>query len=144
MGDVDFRGLRVEDAAAVARLLEQLGYPAPVDAVERRLERLLQSEADLQVVAVDGARIVGLAGLQIGLSLEYDRPVAKLSELVVDEDYRGQGLGQALVEAVEREARARDCVLLYLTTAHRRRDAHAFYERIGFVETGRRYVKELT
>jgi hypothetical protein len=28
-----------------------------------------------------------------------------------------------------------------LTTAERRADAHAFYERIGFERTGRRYAK---
>lgn len=144
MGDVDLRRLRREDAAAVARLLGQLGYPAPADAVERRLDRLLESKADLQLVAVDGDRVVGLAGLQIGRSLEHDSPVGKLSELVVDENHRGRGLGKALVQAVEREARARGCTFLYLTTAHRRKEAHAFYERIGFVETGKRYVKELT
>jgi aminoglycoside 6'-N-acetyltransferase I len=144
VADVEIRQLRHEDAAAVAGLLGQLGYPAPPEAVERRLVGLLDSEADLQLVAVEGSRIVGLAGLQLGLSLEYDGPVGKLSELVVDEDHRGQGLGRMMVQAVEREARARGCVLLYLTTAHRRKSAHAFYERVGFVETGKRYVKELT
>jgi hypothetical protein len=30
---------------------------------------------------------------------------------------------------------------LFLTTAERRSDAHAFYERLGFERTGRRYAK---
>jgi hypothetical protein len=32
-------------------------------------------------------------------------------------------------------------VQLFLTTAERRADAHAFYESVGFERTGRRYVK---
>jgi GNAT superfamily N-acetyltransferase len=141
--DVHIREAWLDDAEAVAGLLGQLGYPADAAAVAGRLERVLASEADLLLVSVDGGRVVGLAGLQVGLALEYDGPVGKLSELVVDEGCRRRGVGEALVSAVEREARARGCVLLFLTTAARRKDAHAFYERIGFEETGSRYVKLL-
>jgi hypothetical protein len=45
------------------------------------------------------------------------------------------------VEAVEDEARARRCALLFLTSAERRADAHAFYAHLGFEETGRRFAK---
>jgi GNAT superfamily N-acetyltransferase len=61
----------------------------------------------------------------------------------VDESHRGEGIGRALVEVMEAEARARRCVLLFLTTAARRVDAHAFYRRVGLVETGMRFTKPL-
>jgi GNAT superfamily N-acetyltransferase len=142
-GILEIRRVEAADAESVASLLAQLGYPASVDEVERRLERLLASEADVQLVAVTDGEVVGLVGLQVGLALEYDEPVGKLSELVIEEGHRGRGVGRALVAAVEREARRRGCCLLYLTTAARRKDAHAFYERIGFEETGKRFVKTL-
>jgi ribosomal protein S18 acetylase RimI-like enzyme len=54
------------------------------------------------------------------------------------------GIGRALVEEMEKEAARRGCRLIFLTTAVRREeDAHAFYERIGFEETGRRFSKRL-
>jgi GNAT superfamily N-acetyltransferase len=62
---------------------------------------------------------------------------------VVDERVRRRGVGAALMRAVEQEARARGCVLLFLTTAERRDDAHAFYRGIGLEETGRRFAKRL-
>jgi GNAT superfamily N-acetyltransferase len=42
-------------------------------------------------------------------------------------------------------ARARElgCARLTLTTHLRRAEAHAFYERLGFEFTGRRYVRML-
>jgi GNAT superfamily N-acetyltransferase len=43
----------------------------------------------------------------------------------------------------ERLARQRGCVLLFLTTSERRKDAHAFYRSLGFEETGRRFAKAL-
>jgi GNAT superfamily N-acetyltransferase len=44
---------------------------------------------------------------------------------------------------MEAEARARGCVLLYLTTATRREEAHEFYRRVGLEETGKRFGKAL-
>ena len=85
----------------------------------------------------------GLASLHTSLSIAYDAPAAKLSAIVVDERHRRRGIGQALVEEMEREAERRGCCLVFLTTAARRADAHAFYERIGFEETGRRFTKRL-
>lgn len=76
------RAAERRDVAAIARLLDQLGYPASVDAAARRLERLSESDADTLFVAVVGGEVAGLAALQIGLALEYDAPVAKLSALV--------------------------------------------------------------
>ena len=130
------------DAEAIAALLGQLGYPAEPGAVEARVERL-NIVGDRVVVADHDGQVVGLAHLQVTPAIEYDRPAAKIAALAVDESHRGEGIGRALVEEVEREARARGCGLLYLTTAELRSDAHAFYDRIGLEHTGRRYGKRL-
>jgi GNAT superfamily N-acetyltransferase len=66
-----------------------------------------------------------------------------VSGIVVDEAHRGRGIGGKLMEVAERDARRRGCVLLFLTTAERRKDAHEFYRRLGLVETGKRFAKPL-
>ncbi len=143
MANVTIREARPDDAEAVAGLLDQLGYPAPVDAVARRIERHRASSCDSLLIALRRGRVVGLATLHVSLALEYDGDAAKLSAIVVDAEHRRRGVGESLVTAVEAEARARGCVLLFLTTAEHRKDAHAFYRRLGFRETGRRFAKEL-
>ena len=137
------REASVGDAGAVAALLGQLGYPSGAGVVAARLERLAASPADVLWVAEDDGKVVGLAGIHVSASLEHDRDVAKLSELVVDQRLRRRGVGAALVGAAEREARRRGCGVLFLTTAERRADARAFYRRLGFEETGRRFAKTL-
>jgi GNAT superfamily N-acetyltransferase len=102
--------------------------------------RLSTSGTDRVVVAELGDEIVGLACLHTSLSVAYDEPAGKLSAIVVDEAHRRRG-GEALVRELESEAKRRRCCLLFLTTADHRDDAHAFYERIGFEETGRRFAK---
>jgi GNAT superfamily N-acetyltransferase len=136
------RDARPDDAAAIAELLGQLGYPAGADAVRPRIERMLDA-GDRLVVAEVGGDIVGLANLHVSPSIEYDEPAGKLGSLVVHEAHRGSGIGRALVEALEAEARARGCGAFFLTTAERRAEAHAFYEHLGLERTGRRYSKTL-
>ena len=141
--DWTIRDAEAQDAADVARLLDQLGYPTSSEAVERRLERL-RIVGDRVVVAEAEGRAVGLAHLQVTPAVELDRPAGKLGALVVDDAYRGRGIGSALVEAMVAEARGRGCEVFFLTTAERRDDAHAFYERLGLEHTGRRYGRTLS
>ena len=118
------RDAQPDDSAAIAELLGQLGYPTDVHAVEGRLQRLRIVGDRVVVADVDGM-VTGLAHLQVGPTIEYDRPAAKLAALIVDESHRGEGIGRALVAAIEDEARLRGCELLYLTTSERRDDAHS-------------------
>jgi len=141
--DLTIRDAQAGDAPAVAGLLGQLGYPTEPSAVERRLERL-QVVGDRVVVAEVEGKVVGLAHLQVTPALERERPAAKIGALVVDDAHRGRGIGRALVQAIEDEARLRGCELLFLTTAERRDAAHAFYERLGLKHTGRRYGRTLS
>ena len=131
------------DRTAIAHLLGQLGYPTDDDTVARRLARLRASAADRVFVAELDGEVVGLAGVHVSPSVEHDADAAKVSAIVVDESFRRQGVGHALLEAVETEARARGCVLVFLTTAERRKEAHEFYRWLGWEETGRRFAKNL-
>jgi N-acetylglutamate synthase-like GNAT family acetyltransferase len=140
---MEMRKARIGDAAGIAELLAQLGYPAEEAAVRRRLERLGRSQADATWVAVAGGELVGLVGIHVAQVLAYDGDAAKVSEIVVDDRYRRQGIGARLMQVAEEEARRRGCVVLFLTTAERRKDAHAFYRSLGFEETGRRFAKSL-
>jgi len=136
------RDAKTVDASEVARLLGQLGYPTEPAAVMGRLEHL-NVVGDRVVVAAIQEEVVGLAHLQVTPTIEYDRPAAKIGALIVDEAHRGEGVGRALVDALEQEARARGCVVLFLTTSARRTGAHEFYRRVGLEETGKRFTKSL-
>ena len=57
---------------------------------------------------------------------------AQLEAVRVGSELRGQGVGAAMVEWAIDESRRRGCSLVQLTTDKSRRDAHRFYERLGF------------
>jgi GNAT superfamily N-acetyltransferase len=140
---VTIRDAHLDDSAPIAALLDQLGYPTDAAAVSGRLQRLYVVGDRVVVAETDGA-VVGLAHLQVTPALERDRPAAKIGALVVDAAHRGRGVGRALVEELENEARARGCELLFLSSSEARSDAHAFYERVGLEHTGRRYARTLS
>ena len=137
------RDAEPRDADAVAQLLEELGYPVDAGTMQTRLERLAIVGDRVLVAEVDD-EVVGVAHLQVTPTIEHDRPAAKIGALVVGRSHRRRGVGRALVDAAEAEARARHCCVLFLTTADRRDDAHAFYESVGLEQTGRRYSRTLS
>jgi GNAT superfamily N-acetyltransferase len=130
------------DATSMSVLFAQFEHPTPAEPIPARLARLLSHDGRA-LVASDDTGLLGIATTQIVWSLVEDAPRALLTALVVREDTRGRGVGRALVTAVEHWARERGADRVVVTTALRRAGAHAFYERLGFEFTGRRYVKSI-
>ncbi|MFL5605315.1 MAG: GNAT family N-acetyltransferase [Gemmatimonadaceae bacterium] len=131
------------DAAAMARLLGELGYPADADAMPARLAAVESSGGSTFLVTHDD-RVVGLASVAKLSALHVDAPVCYITALVAAPEARGQGVGRLLVSAAEEWARSHGCVRLSVTSAEHRADAHAFYPRCGLPYTGRRFTKILT
>lgn len=131
MTGILFRPARAADAPDLVPLVEELGYPSAPARVAARLARLLAAEDQLVVVAEEERALLGWIHAQEFLSLASD-PAALVTGLVVDPAARRRGIGRGLVAAVEAWARARGLATLRLRTRVARRDAQAFYRRLGF------------
>jgi GNAT superfamily N-acetyltransferase len=131
------------DAEDIARLLDELGYPATGDQVTVRLDRLAQDDDYVVLVADDQGGVVGLVAAHFLKTLEHDDRWCQVIALVVSSKHRRRGVGAGLLAAVEAESRLRGCAGMLLGSANRRDDAHAFYEALGFRSTGRRFTKPL-
>lgn len=59
--------------------------------------------------------------------------VAEIESVIVDEAHRGRGVGGVMMRWGLDEARAAGCTRVQLTSNVARKDAHRFYERLGFV-----------
>jgi len=144
VSDVSIRDAEERDAPAIASLCGQLGYPTPAEAVVPRMDRLREQGQARVIVAVLDGSTVGLATIHLRHTINHETPIGQLSLLVVDEGVRGQGVGRVLVAESEAWARMRGCKRFVVTTALRRTEAHAFYEKLGFTHTGRRYGKDFS
>ena len=136
------RAARPEDATELARLSTQLGYPADAGVIPARLARLASAGNAQAFVAVAGDNVVGMATIHLRYTINHESPIAQLTLLVVDETNRTRGVGRRLVSAVEEFAKAHGAKRINVTTALHRSDAHAFYEAIGYTQTGRRYGRD--
>jgi GNAT superfamily N-acetyltransferase len=141
---VSVRDAGPEDADALARLCGQLGYPADARAMPGRLARTAADPNARVMVAVTDDSVVGLATVHLRYTMNHEAPIAQLTLLVVDEQQRTRGVGRTLVASAEQWSRSRGAKRLVVTTALQRADAHAFYEKLQFKHTGRRYGKDFS
>ena len=131
------------DAPGIARLVTQLGYPASPEEMEVRLKALLSQRVYRLFVAEISETQVGMVGGYVAYALEFTPPYGRLIGLVVDEEHRRAGIGRLLMSRIEQWLREQGAILLLITSGVQRVQAHAFYQRLGYVETGLRFAKQL-
>ncbi len=127
------------DAAEIARLSTQLGYPVDASTMATRLLQLA-SHADhfIQVVA-DGPRLLGWIAAERRLTLEAGDSF-EIVGLVVDQAAHRGGIGSVLVAAVADWARAHGGSRLVVRSNVVRAESHPFYERQGFCRIKSQHV----
>ena len=131
------------DAAALADLLGQLGYPTGASSISGRLERLREAGGQTTLVAEVGGQVVGMATVNVRWALNSDSPMGRLVSVVVDADHRSRGVGAALIREAERIAAEAGCDRMEVTSAAERDDAHRFYEGLGYEVRSKRFIKTL-
>jgi len=125
----------------VALLLAELGYPTKNTEVIERLKEIA-ANGDRLLEAVDNSNVVGIVLLHCTPFL-HRRPDGRISTLVVFESDRGRGIGALLVAAAENVFRQWGCGRIEVTSGAHRTAAHRFYERAGYVEKPKRFIKLL-
>ncbi|MDO6389969.1 GNAT family N-acetyltransferase [Pontibacter sp. BT731] len=131
---VTLRQIIEQDAAAIARLSGQLGYSSSVADTAQRLKAVVASKDHCGYAAILDEQLVGWIHGCYTLRLESDAFV-EIGGLVVDEHYRGKGIGKALIDEVKRWAREKGVSRIRVRCHRKRTDTHTFYRHIGFVET---------
>lgn len=138
---MDIRRAVAEDVPAIVAMLaddplgasrERPGDPAYAEA----FKEIDTDPRQLLVVAAAGDEVVGTLQLTFIPGLSRLGATRALIEAVrVRSDHRGGGLGGDLVRWAIDTARARGAAMVQLTTDASRKDAHRFYERLGFAAT---------
>jgi ribosomal protein S18 acetylase RimI-like enzyme len=139
---IEIREANLADEAHAAGLLavlgdyaaDEMGGGAPLDAaVRRRLVPALREQPQaLVLLAFSDATIVGLLTGFFGFSTFAARPLLNVHDLAVLSDFRGRGIGRALLAAAEERARARGCAKLTLEVREDNARARGLYHERGF------------
>ena len=136
------RRAQPSDAAAVAALAAQLGYPVTPEEISDRLAHLLDDADSVVLVAADARdRPLGWVHARLHRSLESAASV-RIGGLVVDDAHRSQGIGRDLLRAAEDWARERGVARMTLYSRQTRERAHRFYDREGYRIAKHSYLLE--
>jgi GNAT superfamily N-acetyltransferase len=135
-----------EDWEQVKELLAELGRPDVRDDPDEprhrtRYEEYLERDDALALVAEHDGAIVGFVDVEFRQRLNFLQPQAWVPDLVVAEAARGTGAGRALLDEVERRAIERNCWGMALESANWRESSHAFYEHVGWGDTGKAFSR---
>lgn len=128
------------DAATLASLTGQLGYPIDAATMAQRLQGIADAGPGVVLVAtgIDG-NVAGYAHALVQ-HFTFVEPFVELAALVVDETVRRDGVGAALLRAIEDWTREAGVAAVYVRSALRRERAHLFYQREGYRENLRQAV----
>jgi ribosomal protein S18 acetylase RimI-like enzyme len=108
------------------------GQPLPRDVRERLVATLREHPTVLVLLAFVAEEPIGIAVCFFGLSTFRARPLLNIHDLAVLPQYRGKGVGRALLRAAEEHARRKRCCKMTLEVQDDNRRARALYQRCGF------------
>ncbi len=94
------------------------------------LDTIASDKNVIFVVAKDGSKVIGMA--TVYLVAKFGKTIGYIEDVVVNETYRGKGVGTKLMERSISEAKNAQAFSLYLTSRDGRTVANALYKKLGF------------
>lgn len=145
MYDVTVRAPLPEDFDRILLLLHQLWPDKELhrDELYGVFMKGLDDKRQRYLVAASQGIIVGFASLTIKNSLWMEGNLGHVDELVVDKNHRDRGIGTLLLESIIDLAKEHKCRRVELDSAFLRKDAHKFYESLGFEKRAFLFSKKL-
>ena len=132
---ITIRPACLEDAERISILCEQLGYSASNEDIKNRLFSLQEDDSHIIYVAtLPNNFVVGWVHAH-KCHLVIMSPQVLIFGLVVDINYRSNGIGGLLMQQIEKWARINNCQTIRLRSNIIRKEAHKFYEKMGYKNT---------
>ena len=140
------RTVQVKDAGQIRDLCHQaLGYNSTLETVATQIEKFNLPDSDHFCFVCEEdqtGHILGYVEAEVYESLYSDAGLNILG-LAVFPSAQGRGIGRQLMERVEELAKSKHYAFIRLNSASHRKEAHVFYERIGYEgnKTQKRFLK---
>jgi GNAT superfamily N-acetyltransferase len=131
------------DSNAIESLLDQLDYPHTSGFLKQKMEMIFQNPlVSLLVYELDG-EVMAFMVLEFLVQLGLKGDIARIGYFSVDGNYRSKGIGREMEQYAEELARERKCDRIEVHCHERRKEAHRFYYRQGYVESPKYLMKLL-
>lgn len=132
---MEFRAVDFKDKDKLVKLLKQLS--PTFDVSDFDLLSLISNRSFFGLVAEDNNQIIGFGSLIIYQTV-LNGVVGRIEDVVVDREYRGQGIGKKIMKLLIKQAFNCEVNKINLTSNPKREAARSLYQSLGFqkIETG--------
>jgi ribosomal protein S18 acetylase RimI-like enzyme len=138
---MEIRSFRHDDFEEVITLWERCDLLRPWNDPELDIERKINQDPELFLVAEVGGEVVGV------LMGGFDGHRGSANYLGVHPDYRGRGIANALINRLEKKLIARGCPKIHLMVREENQAVMSMYEKLGYevqesVTLGKRLITD--
>ncbi len=118
--------------------------PENIPAYEMAMDALLADPGEHLFVAEEQGAVIGsmIATVLVELTGR-GRPHILFRSIQIAPTHRSRGIGAAMMAYVEEESRQGGAVIAELTSSIKRKDAHRFYDRLGYAQSHLGFKKKL-
>ena len=140
------RTVQIKDAGQIRDLCHQaLGYDSTLEKVTAQIDKFNQPDSGHFCFVYEEdqtGNILGYVEAEVYESIYSDLGLNVLG-LAVFPSAQGRGIGRQLMERIETLARTHNYSFIRLSSASHRKEAHFFYEHIGYEgnKTQKRFLK---
>lgn len=103
----------------------------------------LEDKNSYYIVAIKNGKILGILTSELQEKLHRQNKQLFIEDLIVDEAYRNQGIGKALMQNAVEYAKNNNCEVIELTSYIDNEKAHKFYERNNFMKHSYKFKQYL-
>lgn len=139
------REAKYPDYKGVFQLLSQLWPDLPLDykKLDKVFLKAVDSTQQRLIVGLIEDKIVGFCSLTIKNNLWQAGNIGHIDELIVDSEFRGKGFGKMLIGRITGTTIDNKCKRIELNSAFHEKDAHKFYESLGYENRAYLFSKNL-
>ncbi len=138
---MEIREYKISDQKKVINLWQRCGLVVAWNDPQKDIDRKLAVDADLFLVGLDKGTVIGTA---MG---GYDGHRGWVNYLAVSPERRREGIGRALMEAVEKRIISKGCPKINIQVRETNKDVLTFYNSLGYkvdkvVSLGKRLIAD--
>ncbi|MGG8498133.1 GNAT family N-acetyltransferase [Tenacibaculum sp. TC6] len=125
------RKAQINDTDSIQKLSNQLGYPSEYSDIQQRLRLILEKTDHRIFVAETNHIVIGWIHCFYAVRIESE-PFIEIGGLIVDVNYRKQGVGKQLIQHIKPWGLENNCSKIRVRSNTTRENAHLFYQILGF------------
>ncbi|PYE47774.1 GNAT family N-acetyltransferase [Paenibacillus barcinonensis] len=131
---ITIKRIQPQDLPALSQLYHELmGTPSNEQKMHKTFQHMEQQGCYHLLGAFDQEQLVGsVMGIECMDLVGDCEPFMVLENVIVSDRVRRQGIGQKLMLEIEQIAKDRGCAYIILVSGDQRKEAHQFYEKLGF------------